>query len=255
MAVATATLIVAGVGLAGQAIASKVAADKAAEAEGMYNQQAKDFKAELDATKANRIDIKNPYENVTNAFENLTNPYAGMTNQYANLGVATQAAEFQAEQADLALANSLDAMMKTGMGSGGATALAQAALQSKKGIAADIQQQEAANQKMAAKGAMDVAQMKAEGQLRTDQAKAQGDAQAQQLRGAGEQFRQQLEEQRSMSDMGYAAGMMQNAQQNAAMADMAQTQAIVDLGSAFGQTAMGIGGAMESNQPGYTGNN
>ena len=245
MAVATATLVVAGVGLAGQAIASKVAADKAADAEAMYNQQAEAFKAELDAAKANRIELKNPYADVTNAFANLTNPYAGMTNEYANLGVATQAAEFQAEQADLALANSLDTMMKTGMGSGGATALAQAALQSKKGIAADIQQQEAANQKLKAQGAMEVAQMKAEGQLRTDQAKAQGEAQAQQLRGAGEQFRQQMEEQRTMADMGYAAGMMQNAQQNAAMADMAQTQAWVDLGSAFGNAAYGIAGSIE----------
>jgi len=242
MGVATSALIVAGVGLAGQAIASKVAADKAAAAEQEYNTQAGNFKAELDAAKANRVELKNPYGDVSNAFANMKNPFANMTNQYANLGVATQAAEFQAEQADMALANSLDAMMQSGMGSGGATALAQAALQSKKGIAADIQQQESTNQKLAAKGAMEVSQMKAEGQMRTDQMKAQGEANAQQLRGAGEQWLMQAEDQRTMADMGYAAGMMQNAMQNAANADAAQTQAVMDLGNAFGQTTTSIAG-------------
>ena len=45
----------------------------------------------LDAAKASRQEAFNPYEN--------------MTNEFANLGVATQAAEFQAEETDIALAN------------------------------------------------------------------------------------------------------------------------------------------------------
>jgi hypothetical protein len=94
----------------------------------------------------------------------VTNPYANMTNEMANLGVATQASEFQAEESDIALANTLDAMVASGAGAGGATALAQAALKSKRGISANIQQQEAANQKAAAQGAQDVARMKAEGE-------------------------------------------------------------------------------------------
>ena len=75
--------------------------------------------------KASREAIKNPYENVSN--------------QYANLSVATQAAEFQAEEADIALANTLDTLRATGAGAGGATALAQAALQSKRNISASIE--------------------------------------------------------------------------------------------------------------------
>ena len=55
-------------------------------------------------------------------------------NPFASLGVATQAAEIQMEQSDIALANSLDAMVATGAGAGGATALAQAALRSKKKV-------------------------------------------------------------------------------------------------------------------------
>jgi len=49
------------------------------------------------------------------------------------------------EQTDIALANTLDTLRSTGASAGGATALAQAALQSKKGIAADIERQEANN--------------------------------------------------------------------------------------------------------------
>jgi len=48
----------------------------------------------------------------------ITNPYANMTNQFANLGVATKAAEFQAEEADMALASTLDTMRATGAGAG-----------------------------------------------------------------------------------------------------------------------------------------
>ena len=94
----------------------------------------------------------------------IVNPYAGMTNEMANLGVANKAAEFQAEQSDMALASTLDAMRSSGASAGGATALAQAALQSKKGIAASLQQQEASNQKAAAAGAQDLAKMKASGE-------------------------------------------------------------------------------------------
>jgi len=75
-----------------------------------------------------------------------------ITNPYANLGVASKAAEFQAEQADQSLANTLDTIRATGSGAGGATALAQAALQSKQGISADIQKQELSNQRKFAEG-------------------------------------------------------------------------------------------------------
>ena len=73
-------------------------------------------------------------------------------NPYANLGVATQAAEMQAEETDIALASTLDAMRSGGMGAGGATALAQAAAKSKQGISANIEQQEAKNEALRAQG-------------------------------------------------------------------------------------------------------
>ena len=96
--------------------------------------------------------------------QEFINPYENIKNEYANIGVATQAAEFQAEEADVALANTLDTLMATGAGAGGATALAQAALKSKAGISASIEQQEAANERLRAQGAMEVGKLKAAGE-------------------------------------------------------------------------------------------
>ncbi len=104
-------------------------------------------------------------EAAKDARQEAFNPYENMTNEFANLGVATQAAEFQAEETDIALANTLDAMQASGAGAGGATALAQAALKSKRGISASIQQQEKANQDKAAQGADNVQKMKAKGEM------------------------------------------------------------------------------------------
>ena len=91
-------------------------------------------------------------EELQEQLSNLEESRQSITNPYANLAVATQAAEFQAEQADISLANTLDTLAATGAGAGGATALAQAALQSKKGISASLEQQEVANEKLRAQG-------------------------------------------------------------------------------------------------------
>ena len=123
-----------------------------------------DKNARIADQEAGRAIVEGQLRNLKANRKAIVNPYAGMTNQMANLGVATQAAEMQAEQTDIALANSLDAMRSSGAGAGGATALAQAALQSKKGISASLQTQEAANQKAAAKGAQDLQNMQAEGE-------------------------------------------------------------------------------------------
>lgn len=120
------------------------------------------------------------------------NPYAGMTNQMANLGVATQAAEFQAEQTDIALANTLDTMAASGAGAGGATALAQAALQSKRGISASLEQQEKANQDKAAAGAQ---------QLQTKMAE-------------GEKYKFETTENREQQDIDRAATKLDNTEQS-----------------------------------------
>ena len=93
----------------------------------------------------NRQDIINPYEDVKSLSGMISNPFA-------NLSVATGAAEIKIEEADISLANTLDTVRATGASAGGATALAQAALRSKKGVAASIEQQEKSNQDKAAAG-------------------------------------------------------------------------------------------------------
>ena len=73
-------------------------------------------------------------------------------NPYENLSVATQANQIKMEETDKALANTLDTLRAQGSSAGGATALAQAALKSKAGIAADIERQEVLNERLKAQG-------------------------------------------------------------------------------------------------------
>ena len=98
-----------------------IAANKAKKEAQRQDDIAAEQQAALSALEADRPAMTNPYENMKNQFEDLSNPYA-------NLTVATEAFKMQAEQADQALANSLDVMMETGQAAGGATALAQEAL-------------------------------------------------------------------------------------------------------------------------------
>jgi len=137
--------------------------------------------------------------------QEIINPYDQMQNEYANLGVATQASEFQAEEADIALANTLDAMVATGEGAGGATALAQAALQSKRGISQSLEKQEVNNQKLAADGAATVSRMKAEG--RNIAFNNQETRELQKLDRTSNLLDQQTQRQQNMEDQEYQAGM------------------------------------------------
>ena len=97
--------------------------------------------------------------------EPVINPYGGIKNPYANLPVATQAAEIQMEQTDQALAATLDTLRETGASAGGATALAQAALQSKQGISAGIEKQQTDNAKLKAQGQLQVDVIKGKGEM------------------------------------------------------------------------------------------
>ncbi len=107
--------------------------------------KARKLEGKLAVLEANRQEIINPYAGVTSLSSMMSNPFA-------NLSVATKATEIQIEQTDIALANTLDTLRATGASAGGATALAQAALQSKKGVAADIEKQELSNEQQRAAG-------------------------------------------------------------------------------------------------------
>tara|TARA_R110002012_G_scaffold157090_2_gene318110 strand:- start:305 stop:976 length:672 start_codon:yes stop_codon:yes gene_type:complete len=126
-------------------------------------------KAGLAEMKRTRQKVINPYQNVSNLSALAKDLSGNLSNPFSNLSVSTAAADIQAEQTDIALANTLDTIRATGGGAGGATALAQAALQGKQGVAATIEQQEVANEKMAAQGQQTLEQLQ-----NTEQARIQG---------------------------------------------------------------------------------
>ena len=137
-------------------------------------------------------------------------------NPYANLSVATEAAEFQAQQVDQSLANTLDAIQAGGFGAGGATALAREAAKAKQGISADIQKQEAANQRFFAQG---------------------------------EQIRQNMQEQRSIDDIDFARAQSDNLRQqemDALAASQASNMAGVGGSMKMAQSIMQNPEAMKS---------
>lgn len=94
----------------------------------------------------------------------FTNPYAGLENTAEDLTVNLQASQFQAQQTDAALAQSMQAAVASGGAAGGAQAIAQAALQSKQGIAANIAQQESKNQMLRAQQAANLQNLEAQGE-------------------------------------------------------------------------------------------
>ena len=131
---------------------------------GMGIMTAQKAKADEEAAKTKMEEQEAIMKGLQESRQPIVNPMAGLTNEAEKVGVATQAARFQAEEADMALANTLDTIMSTGGGAGGATALAQMALRSKQGISADIQKQELQNAKNVANVQLAINSQIAEGE-------------------------------------------------------------------------------------------
>lgn len=142
----------------------------------------------------------------------FTNPYAGLENVAEDLTINQDAAQFQAQQTDAALAQSMQAAVASGGAPGGAQAIAQAALQSKRGVAADIARQEQANQ---------MAQVNQAGKLQQLEAQGEEDLQSQQYIRQGE--------------------LLNMASGRKVAADQARAQATQMLVGGFGEAAGGIG--------------
>jgi len=136
--------------------ATVYASNKASKDQSKQARRAEDranaLSAEMDELELARQEIINPYDDVVSLDDMIVDNTGLLSNPFENLGVATQAAKFQAEEADIALANTLDLLAATGASAGGATALAQAALQSKRGVSQSLELQEAQNDKLAAQG-------------------------------------------------------------------------------------------------------
>ncbi len=160
MAIATGTAIAIGVGAAATIGGASIQAGAAKKTERRARSNKNRLIDELDELEATRKDVINPYEDVVSLDDMIVDNSGILSNPFENIGVATQAAEFQAEEADIALANTLDLLASTGASAGGATALAQAALQSKRGISASLESQEAKNQQLVASGEQFLQQQK-----------------------------------------------------------------------------------------------
>jgi len=162
------SVVAAGIGTAINIGAGIFGASKARKAARRKARQARLLEKKLKQLEDNRQEIINPYAGVTDLSNMLSNPFA-------NLSVATQATEIKMEQTDQALANTLDTLRATGASAGGATALAQAALQAKKGIAADIERQEVNNEQQRAAGEQRLQSQQMSEAQRIQQADVQGD--------------------------------------------------------------------------------
>ena len=198
-------------GLFGASAAKKRAASAAKERRRLTNK--------LNSLEKNRQAIINPYDGVSDLSGMISNPFA-------NLSVATGAAEMQIEEADVSLANTLDTMRATGAGAGGATALAQAALRSKKGVSASIEAQEKTNEDKRAAGEQTLQQQKMAEAQRLQQADV-----------AGEQFMFSTREGREIQQLDRTAAMIGAAQQAEAMATKDQASAIGGMVSTLGSIA------------------
>jgi hypothetical protein len=224
---------VAAIGAGVSLIGGAVSANQARKAGKGARNDARRARAEIAAIKAARVDIVNPYANQVNLSGLAENLSGMMNNPFSSLGVATQAAEIKMEQADIALANTLDTIKSTGAGAGGATALAQAALASKKGVAADIEAQEAKNEQLRAQGEASLQAMKVSEEQRLQGIAISEGQRLQAGEAAGKTFQMQMEEARSNADLGYEAGNLANAMQ--AQSNAAQAEA-----GAWGSAISGV---------------
>ena len=175
------------------------------------------LQGKLNSLEANRQEIINPFQDMS----------AMISNPFANLSVATGAAEIKIEEADISLANTLDTLRATGASAGGATALANAALRSKKGVAASIEMQEKQNEDKRAAGE----KQKQDALMQEGQRVQQGEAW---------EFGQR--ESREMQQLDRTASLLGASKQAEAQAQMDGTQAMTGMlgtlggiaGSAFG---------------------
>lgn len=184
--------------------------------------------SKLNSLERNRQAIINPYEGVTDLSGMISNPFA-------NLSIATGAAEMQIEEADISLANTLDTIRQTGGGAGSATALAQAALKSKKGVAASIESQEKQNE-----------DKRAAGQLQMEQRQMTEAQRLQQAEVSGEQFMFSTREGRQMQQLDRTAAMLGASRQAEGQAASDATGAMTGAMGAVG----GMVGAYYGSQAG-----
>ena len=192
----------------------------------------------------NRQEIINPYEGASDLSSLASDLSNQMSNPFANLSVATQAAEMEIEQADISLANTLDTIRATGASAGGATALAQAALSSKKGVSASIEKQEAQNEQLRAQGEQQLEQQRVAEQRRLQGIQICEGQRMQGLDAAGKQFMFGAQETRELQQLNRVSTQLGGAQAQQMQAQADQTGAYTTMVSGLAGIAGSTIGAM-----------
>jgi hypothetical protein len=222
------------IALAGMAISAASQGIAAGRARKMANGIRSDAQAAIDGM--NVPAVVNPYENVEDLSYLAEDLSGQMYNPYSNLGVATRAAEMQTQEADVALANTLDTLRSTGASAGGATALAQAALKSKQGVSATIEKQEAENERLRAQGQAMLQDAQIKEQMRLQGVQLSEGARVQDAEAKGKAFQFQAEENRYGNELNYYRSL-----QNFGMRQGMQSMA--DQWGALGAFGAGVGQA------------
>ena len=190
---------------------NRAAADEAAS-NAEKSRRAEQEKLDIAKKKYEKLQFDNPYEDIENPYEDLT--------------VNQKQAQFQAQQVSQQSADVLQ-NLRGAAGASGIAGLAQSLVNKKQlatqKISADIGKQEALNQKLAAKGAMEV----------------------EKLEGYGKKLQQDFEMQKestlfgmSLGDAAAANQAYQNALANQQQINMAANQQIASSLVSFGQAGM-----------------
>jgi len=227
-------IIVGSVIAAGASIFGSISAGKRAK---RAQKEKTRLTGELDELEKNRQAIINPYEGVTDLSSMVSDLSAIASNPFDSLSVSTAGAEMQAEQTDLALANTLDTLRSTGASAGGATALARMALESKKGISASIEMQEANNNQLRAQGEQNLQSIKLAEAKRVQGALMGEAGRIQQADVSGKEFVYSEKERRETEQLNRKQAQITGQAQAAAQARSDQSAAISSGISAVGNIA------------------
>jgi hypothetical protein len=222
MAFITAAIIGGIATVAGSAIGAIGAGKRAKRARSDKNR----LTAELEELEDSRQEIINPYEGVTDLSSMVSDLSSIASNPYQNLAVSTAAAEMQIEEADIALANTLDTLRATGASAGGATALARMALESKKGVSASIEQQEALNEKLRADGEQNLQRIQLNEAKRVQAGLMDEAKRMQAIEAQGELFQFNQQEQREMEQLDRKQAQITGAEVRQAAARKQQSESI-----------------------------
>jgi len=189
--------------------------------------KAKRLEKQLEALEQSRQPVIDQSQKIRNLKNQVSNPYA-------NLGVAMQSANLKMEQTDQALANTLETINATGLGAGGASALAKAAAASKAQVGASLEMQEMNNQKL-----------RIEGEQKAQDTKINIEKQAL----AEEVAAFERQDERDVQKMNRLAGLQDRAMQNQMMYQQAAQEqsmqamgAVTDLGTSMMSMAGGMPG-------------